>query len=1000
MKKLYIFFCILVLSTEAKNAGAQISGFVFRDINANGVRETISPSEPGEFGVEVRAYNAANSLLGTVYTDASGNYSFTAAQASSGTAIRLEFYTSPETYPSRKVNPKNTNVQFVTAGPSAVNIDYAVTSKQLSAGAPNPYVATTAYTNGDPNQNGGANNAGNYDNFIIFPYDLTSDGGASRRTKNKYTGSVFGLAWQKESRILLSAAYLKRHSGFGPGGIGAIYKTQVLANGIPGNPQLMVNVSSIGINVGTDPRSTTLPSDATAPNTDQGVFSEVGKRGIGGIELSPDGRELYMINMHERKLHRINVGNPLKSAITAADVTGTWPIPNPGISGTQWFPMAIEFYQNKYYIGGVATKETSGQHDIADTANMRAVVYEFNPAGNTFTEVLRFPLSHRKGYSNNDYRYEYRNNYWCAWQKDGDISYGGPLRNGIIYNPAVAAASWATGIYYPQPMFSAIEFDVDGSMIIGIRDRFGDQGGYANYFETGNVSGETYRTLSSGEILRAGKSGSKWYIERAGSVTTNGTTSTTPGVADNNPALSGAFLSVTGTPWGGSYGPGGGYYYYNHNFSLTGVPAPFNSVGTNTAHYTKSNGGVAYLPGYNEVLSTAIDPTNVSYTNGVLKNVNLGAQAGNMSARLQLLSNPSNDPASMGKAAALGDLEMLTDAIAVEIGNLVWYDKNTNGRQDADEPGIAAVNVDLRSPGTDNVYNTIDDQVWTVTTDANGNYFFDATIVNDLRRPLTWIGVSPSNSGILPGFEYKLEIDNLQPALTSRWLTLYDITADNIDNDGNYEGLKIVYKINPGGTTVAGSNFQNNYNIDFGFAAFKVLPLQWISFTAKANSDAVRLDWKVAYQDDVNNYDVEFSKDGISFNSIIDVPVQPAETYSALHVYAPTGTNYYRIKAKGNNGSVSYSPVQKIILSGDIKGLNAYPNPASDLLKLSLPANMVNKPLNISLLTMDGKLIMVQKSAYAEKEEMLDVSALPNGKYIIRLKNEKEFACKTVQVIH
>ena len=150
----------------------------------------------------------------------------------------------------------------------------------------------------------------------------------------------------------------------------------------------------------------------------------------------------------------------------------------------------------------------------------------------------------------------------------------------------------------------------------------------------------------------------------------------------------------------------------------------------------------------------------------------------------------------------------------------------------------------------------------------------------------------------------------------------------------------------------------------------------------------------------MKNYIVEFSKDGALFNGIIDVPVQGSDVYSALHVYAPTGVNYYRVKALGNDGSISYSPVQKISLWGDIRGLNAYPNPAKDILKLTLPQGMVNKPVEISILTIDGKLIISQKSAYAEREEVFDVSGFANGKYIVRLKSEKEFACKTIQVLH
>ena len=77
-----------------------------------------------------------------------------------------------------------------------------------------------------------------------------------------------------------------------------------------------------------------------------------------------------------------------------------------------------------------------------------------------------------------------------------------------------------------------------------------------------------------------------------------------------------------------------------------------------------------------------------------------------------------------------------------------------------------------------------------------------------------------------------------------------------------------------------------------------------------------------------------------------------------------------------------------------------FPNPASGYVKVILPAQSAGKPVTVSLLTIDGKIIMVQKTAYAEKEEMLNVSGLSNGKYIIRVDFEKGFNSKTLNVIH
>ena len=391
-------------------------------------------------------------MLGTVSTNPDGHYNFSAAICPSGTPVRIEFTATAGDAPSKPGAGNGGNIQFVVAGGSTGNADYAISSKKLLSNNANPYVATTAATNGNALATG-AGNAGDNDNLFVFPYNLSSTGTSANRSKNQYTGSVFGLAWQRESRILLMSAYLKRHAGFGPGGIGAIYATQIDVNGQPSQPAMLLDVNALGINVGTDPRTVALPDNAASPNTDQGVFAEVGKRGIGSIELADNGRDLYIVNMYENKLQRINIGNPIKSSFSSSDVTGSWSIPDPSTGGTKWHPMALKSHDGKMYIGGVTTKETNNNPKSSDQNNLSAYVYEFDIKTSTFKQVMNFPLTHRRGFTNSDYRYADRNNYWSAWQNNGDVSLGGPLRADLIGS---LLGGNATGIYYPQPMFSAI----------------------------------------------------------------------------------------------------------------------------------------------------------------------------------------------------------------------------------------------------------------------------------------------------------------------------------------------------------------------------------------------------------------------------------------------------------------------------------------------------------------------------------------------------------------
>ncbi|WP_378144583.1 SdrD B-like domain-containing protein [Cnuibacter sp. UC19_7] len=81
--------------------------------------------------------------------------------------------------------------------------------------------------------------------------------------------------------------------------------------------------------------------------------------------------------------------------------------------------------------------------------------------------------------------------------------------------------------------------------------------------------------------------------------------------------------------------------------------------------------------------------------------------------------NNSAQADAQGVLQGVGPVQRAITAIASEIGDLVWNDLNSNGIQDAGEPGVAGVPVSLS--GTDADGNTI---TASTTTDANGAYTF------------------------------------------------------------------------------------------------------------------------------------------------------------------------------------------------------------------------------------------------------------------------------------
>ncbi|MDJ0953624.1 MAG: SdrD B-like domain-containing protein, partial [Acidimicrobiia bacterium] len=58
------------------------------------------------------------------------------------------------------------------------------------------------------------------------------------------------------------------------------------------------------------------------------------------------------------------------------------------------------------------------------------------------------------------------------------------------------------------------------------------------------------------------------------------------------------------------------------------------------------------------------------------------------------------------------------------IGDTVWWDQDGNGAQDAGEPGISGVTMELTFAGIDGVFGNADDLVFTATTDDGGGFLF------------------------------------------------------------------------------------------------------------------------------------------------------------------------------------------------------------------------------------------------------------------------------------
>ena len=658
-----------------------VNGTAFIDYNNDGTQQTGSTAaEVGLSGITVTAYNSAGTQVATATTGSGGAYTFTtSATPTTAVPLRVEFGNLPSGY----VEGKSSKSVFFVDGTTS-------TTQNLGLLDPDRYVngvprlITPCYVLGS--------STGSTQPAIISV--LHTDSGqtpASERidTTIGKVGSVNGLAYQKQTGDLFAGAFQKRFSDvLGTDGNGKIYRVANLndTDNTNNTVSTFINLSDF---FGANAAGAYAHTAADIKTIDAASFDAVGKVALGDVEISEDRKYIWTINLADRKLYKVQVGsnsNPTipvnytagdTRTINRYDIIGNSNTPtNGGIALNQLGlnpnanirPFALAEKDGLVYVGMVNSAQSNAAGTGAGTsADLRAYVYTFNPTTGVFSSnpVLDFKLDYARQ-NKVDFPTPKQSANWDPWTNTHGGAGGTDGLN--FQQEGTSAKYWALRT---QPILSDIDFDNNGDIIVGLRDRTGDQVGDQSKDLSGNGN---YNAGSGGDILRASKTATnQWTIEA--SVTDTDTNLTT------NPE----FYK------GEEYNPG---------------------VVDQYDHFETAQGGITQVPGYASIDTTALDPL-VPDTGGI---IGLNNTTGNQTRAIRLYANNG-----INKANGLGDLEYQGQVAPIEIGNRIWNDINTNGIQDAGESGINGITV--------NLYNAAGTQVGTTTT-TNGEYYFNNANVN------------------------------------------------------------------------------------------------------------------------------------------------------------------------------------------------------------------------------------------------------------------------------
>lgn len=251
-------------------------------------------------------------------------------------------------------------------------------------------------------------------------------------------------------------------------------------------------------------------------------------------------------------------------------------------------------------------------------------------------------------------------------------------------------------------------------------------------------------------------------------------------------------------------------------------------------------------------------------------------------------------------------------------------------------------------------------------------------------------------------FDYNITVANPGDSYAAKVIIITAV-GDTIPATANvqlYKGASVDYyfTFNLGTTLPANTNFK----IELIFAVAKTdkairtntlttnallagsqapLPVNFTGFYVKKINSNVSLTWNVAFEQNVNGYEIQRSADGANFTKIGFVTANQSPSYNFTDS-KPIAVAYYRIKSIDNDGSYKYSSIVSLKGQQSDVVLKAFPMPVQN--ELTIQYSSVNNNSKIDILSADGRMIKSISLVNGSQETKVDLSSAKAGVYLAR----------------
>ncbi len=776
-------------------ASAQISGTVFRDNNGNGTQDNDATyRERGLGGVTVSAYRSNGSLAATVVSDAAScgaEGAYYLPLTASDYPVRVEFI-APAPY--QETFSQTSSIRFFNA--AASNVNYGVSDPNAYADVTKGFnvISSVAVRNGYISSS--------LPIVKSFGYQQGANGGTPLTTTvhaNDTYGYLRGVGIDKLHKKVYYAQGNKNFVLNNPAGNNPPTKIFQSDFNNPNATGLVeyIDLAAVGIPINgftNENKGYRVPDVVNDYNNKINFLWEAnwGRVGMGDLDVDEKNEKAYLICMSTQQLVSFPVnkagsgfGRFSGSDLLAANVLPSAtqiarfdiPYPGDGINGgavptnnfdaayipnhkDDWFVDGLGIYKGKIYIGVTNPRYYArvGQYNGGDytlySGSDYTIYYTFDPATGAWARIMDAYM--------------------------GDQLPGAPLAGCCRNTSFPFVASDIDFDSYNDEMILSYknlrgDFEVDPNPLVSNPQTGAEYGGN-NYF----IPQMAYRAFpstpgASTYNLEYSSGANAGTISRCGSNYAPPTASTATNFGNSN-----NYYNV----YGFQYFPNQLIFHESYYDAYEG-PDGHGFIGAS-----------ATFPGGNQTVFYYADPQN-SQTGGINWIPN-DANAQNF--RQEMWSgNPSQG--YFGKGQGTGDIELIYDTAPIEIGNRVFTDTDGDGVQDADEPGLNGVTVELWQGAT---------QVGTITTATlngqAGSYYFNTANV-------TMNGAT----GVLPNTAYEVRVPNISGSSKQAAFGTNALTPVAQGGNGERDSDGIVNGTTAVAAFTTGNVGENTHKFDFGF---------------------------------------------------------------------------------------------------------------------------------------------------------------------------------------